>query len=574
MTSRRPASIRGLLLLAIALELVSPALPVDASSAGALHISPSRIRAVPDFSATFRGYWWDFSEEARFAPEDSQQGFVNAKLSGGWWSATTSLRPQSGRADGIVRLSHLNIDGPEPTNWEPSEFRHLPLDPAYHYLTYRMCSSASDGLTMVRWHADASKADGDFGGTVFQPVRKGCRLYRFNLATDRNPQVGTLAWGEEPAYALEILPVTEPGIDVRLDFVTLSSRRRGPRVEIAWQGLAEPVGLCFAGADGSRTPIRGNRTGGSFTWRTPGLAPGTYRVIAVSATGQTLTAAEALVVDAPPTGRILDPSFTSGPDYATEVVGDPWDFSNAADVERALGLLPDSDLSDGVYDAVSLRASGSSGDPRLFLHVTKPIDPRRYHYLTYRMWVEGDGVLAGTGGVSRVFWYRDGSWDVDDRSFTQDLRVYRGWRTVTIDLAGAHLQGDDIGPWGRVAVTDLRLDPHESPTPRAFHLDWVTLTGDVVASGDRFRIRYQVADPDRDLPTVRVFYDADRRPTGGTPRVPIVCASDPGHPAGGSCLWRLGGVAVGDYFIHLLVTDAAGNRTWVTSEVPLLVRRP
>jgi len=549
-------------------------MPGAGASAGAsLLVSPSRIAAVADFSATFRGYWWDFGDETRFAVEDSREGFLNPRVSGGWWVATSAIRPQSGRADGTVRLSHLNIDGPEPTNWAPSEFRHLPLDPDYHYLTYRMCSSASAGLTMVRWHADASKADGDFGGTVFRRVRQGCRLYRFDLAADRNPQVGSLAWGAEPAFALEILPVSEPGVDIRLDFVTLSSRRQGPRVEIAWQGLAEPVRLYFAGVDGSRTLIRANRTGGDFTWRTPGLAPGTYRVIAVSATGQTLAAAENLVVDCPPAGRILNPSATSGPDYAAEVVGDPWDFSNPADVERALGLVPDSNLGDGVYDAVSIRAPGPSGDPRLFLHVTRPIDPHRYHYLTYRMWVGGNELLPGTGGVSRVFWFREGSWDVDDCSFTQDLRVYQGWRTVTIDLAGAYLQGDDIGTWGRTPVTDLRLDPHESPIPRAFHLDWVTLTGDVVAD-DSFRVRYQAVDPDGGTPVARLFYDTDRRATGGAPRTPIACVPDPGHPAAGSCLWRTAGVAEGEYFIHLLVTDALGNQAWATSEVPLLVRHP
>lgn len=571
MQPSRPGWARALLCLAAAASLGAPS--AGASTGVSLHVDPARIAAVADFSATLRGYWWDFGDESRFAPEDSREGFVNPRVSGGWWSATTTVRAQSGRADGTVRLSHLNIDGPEPTNWEPSEFRHLPLDPAYRYLTYRMCSSATTGFTMVRWHADASKADGDFGGTVFRPVSRGCRLYRFDLAADRNPRVGTLAWGDERAFSLEILPVTEPGVEIRLDFVTLSNRSRGERVQIGWQGLAEPVTLYFAGADGARTRLAARRAGGSFTWRTPGLAPGTYQVIAVSAAGRAVTAREPLVVDAPPAGRILDPSFTSGPDYASEVVGDPWDFSNPADVERALGMAPDSSPGDGVYDGVSLAVPGASGDPRLFLHVTRPIDTRRYHYLTYRMWVEGDGRLAGSGGVARVFWYRDGSWDLDDRSFTQDLRVYRGWRSVTIDLAGAYLQGDDIGPWGRVAVTDLRLDPHESPTPRAFHLDWVTLTGDVVAGGDHFRIRYQAADPDGGAPSVRLFYDADRRPTGGAPRVPIACAPDPGRPPGGSCLWRLGGVAAGDYFIHLLVTDVAGNRTWATSEVPLLVRR-
>ena len=558
----------GTLLLAAAALLVPAA---GASVAGSVHVSPSRIRSVTDFSATFRGYWWDFGDETRLAVEDSREGFVNPRVSGGWWSATSAIRPQSGRADGTIRLSHLNIDGPEPTNWEPSEFRYLPLDPGYRYLAYRMCSSASAGLTMVRWHTDASKADGDYGGTVFREARQGCWLYRFDLAAERNPKVGTVTWGEEPAYAIEILPVSEPGIDIRLDFVTLSDRAWGRTVQITWQGLAEPVSLYFAGGDGARTRIAGGRTGGAFSWRTPGLAPGAYRVVAVSAAGGTYPAVEGLVVDTPPTGRVLDPSATSGPDYAAEVIGDPWDFSNRADVERALGMTPDSSLSDGVYDAVSQRASGGSGDARLFLHVTDPIDPQRYHYLTYRMWVEGDGLLAGTGGVARVFWYRDGSWDADDRSFTQDLRVYRGWRTVTIDLARAYLQGDDIGPWGRTVVTDLRLDPHESPVPRAFRLDWVTLTGDVVAD-ESFRIRYQAADPDGGTPVVRLFYDTDRQPAAGANRVPIACAPDPGFPAAGSCLWRTSGVADGDYFIHLLVTDALGNQAWVTSEVPLLVR--
>lgn len=558
--------------LVLAVLLISPA--SSASSAPGVRVRPSVIPAVPDFSATFRGYWWDFGDETRFAIEDSQQGFVNPRVANGWWSATTRLRPQSEQADGTIRLSHLNIDGPEPTNWEPSEFRYLPLDPAYRYLTYRMCSSASTGLTMVRWHANASKADGDFGGTVFQPVRKGCRLYRFDLAGDRNPRVGKLGWGEQPVYALELLPVSQPGVTIRLDFVTLSNRARGRAVDITWQGLAEPVTLYFAGADGARTRLRGGCTGGAFRWRTPGLAPGAYRVIAVPATGRAPAVAGELRVDAPPTGRILDPSATSGPDYATEVIGDPWDFSNPADLERALGVGPEAGVANGVYRAVSAPRSGPSGDPRLFLHVTTPIDPGRYHYLTYRLWVEGDDLLPGNGGVSRVFWYRDGSWDLDDVSVTQDLRVYRGWRTVTIDLASAYLQSRAAGPWGRTAVTDFRLDPHESPTPRAFRLDWVTLTGDVVADEEYFPIRYQVTDPDGPAPSVRFFYDKDRRATAGAPRLPITCASTSGPASTGSCLWRTAGVAAGDYFIHLLVSDAAGNQAWVTSEVPLLVRHP
>jgi hypothetical protein len=565
--------------LAAMATLAALAAPIAArATVPSLTLSPSRIKPVPDFSSTFRGYWWDFADETHFSVEDTREGFANPRLVDGWWVATSVVRSQSREADGAVRLSHLNIDGPEPTNWEPSEFRHIPLAPAYRYLTYRMCSSAASH-TMVRWLADATKDDRDYGGTVFADVRVGCWLYSFDLVKDRNEGVGTLPWHDpdhpQSMYALEIRPVSDSGISVQLDFVTLSNQVAGPTVSVAWEGAQEPVSLYIARVDdgAQRTLIAADRTGGSYDWPTPGLAPGTYSVIAVAATGEAAGTAE-LVVDAPPTGRILDPSPTTGPDYATVEVGDPWDMSNPEDIERPLGVTHTS-FTQGIYRAESVAAA--KGDPRLFLHVTKPIDPSRYHYLTYRMWVGGEGILAGTGGVFRAYWFQNGSWSLPDRSYTQDLRVYKGWRTVTIDLADAYLQAADIGPWGRTpALTDFRIDPHESPTPRAFYLDWVMLTGDRVADTAYFRIIYEAEDPDGGgtTPPARFFYDTDRNPIGGPgARVPVTCAGDPGPPPGVlSCRWRTAGVTAGDYFIHMLLTDAAGNRTWVTSEVPLLVR--
>jgi|GEM_PF-2067076 len=539
----------------------------QAPVAGELLVTPVRVKAPDDFSSTYRGYWWDFTSETHFSVEGTLRGWAQSGLSGGWWIGTSiPSKSDPNHSDGYVLLNNLYIDGPQPTNWEPSEQRYRPFDPAYHHLTLRMCSNSSSKM-FVRWHRNLSFADRDYGGTSFQNVEAGCKFYSFDLNNDRNPGVGTFAWSQGGFYSIAVLPVNEPGIEVMIDYATLSPQPAGVAVTVSWTQADEPVELSVSNTpDGTHaTSVADGLTGGSYQWRTPNLAPGDYFLIGETASGRHLTV-PVLTVDAPPRGVLLAPSYTSGPDYATTVVKNRWDMSNSTDISLALGSTGKS-FSGGVFQATSL-AKNPTGDPVVFLRVTTPINTKRYRYLTYRMWVSGDGVLQGTGGVARVFWYNNRSLLPGTFSFTQDVRVYKGWRTVSIDLAKAYLErNSSIGAWGSFPVTNLRIDPHESPAPRSFKIDWVKLTGDVIVRTS-YRIRYTAEDPDGGTPAVQLYYSTSRDP--GTGAVLITCQPDP-LPL--SCVWNVPPtLPIGSYFVHMRLADAAGNRTWVTSDIPLLRR--
>ncbi|HWR97618.1 MAG TPA: hypothetical protein VN317_04285 [Candidatus Methanoperedens sp.] len=553
-----------------AVLLVAAATPACVWAAGALAVSPARVKAPEDFSSIYRGYWWDFDDETHFSVEGTRKGWSNPAIDGGWWTGISTAR------DATVRFSQLHIDGPEPTNWEPSENRYTPLDPAYRYLSVRMCAGA-DSRMMVRWHRNLSFADLDYGGTVLLGVRGGCEVYSVDLVAQRNANLkAKMPWNQtEPTfYALEFLPVNDAGIEVSIDYATLSTSPTGAATTISWDPADGPVDLFFSSSPtGERpTPIALNRSGSSYRWETPNLAPGTYYLIGYGQSGQQLAAA-VLDVDAPPRGTLLAPSYTSGPDYATKEIGNPWNMGASGDLDLARQVSAMS-FANGVYSATSLAAPNAgnpsnTGDPGLFLNVPTPIDSKKYRYLTYRMWVEGDGVLEGTGGVARVFWYNSTSLLPGTFTFTQDIRVYKGWRTVSIDLAGAFLEAASrIGAWGRYPVTNLRLDPHESAAPRRFKIDKVTLTGENVAIST-YRVRYLAQDAEDVTPVVEFFTSQSRSPKGA---VPFLCPEDPPPPTGAtrSCLWDTSALPLGGHFVHMRLTDSAGNRTWVTSDLPVV----
>ena len=60
----------------------------------------------------------------------------------------------------------------------------------------------------------------------------------------------------------------------------------------------------------------------------------------------------------------------------------------------------------------------------------------------------------------------------------------------------------------------LRIDPHEFPTARTFHIDDVKLTAKPVAASS-FSIRFVATDADGDAATVSLYYDIDTNPGNG-----------------------------------------------------------
>jgi hypothetical protein len=573
----RPIAVLVTALLAASLLAPAHAGAVD-EGARLTGVSPTTIDPPRDFTSRLRGYWWDFESTDHFGWNWSQSGWASPRLAADGWfiGRTTPLRPGSTTSDAAIFLNELT----EPETIPVAEVHaDTPFDPRYRWLNVRMCATFYNRdilggrepsrytFSTVSWHRDALFSSYEWGVTKGLKVYEGCRTYRFDLVGDQNPNAaGSLPWTAGGFTALRFRPATHPDIQVVVDYVTLSPAQKGEFVNIAWEDNGQPVRLFFSSSsDLSRlTTIPGRRTGGSFDWRTPNLAPGTYYVVAQQAGRAAGTAS--FRVDAPPQGRILTPSFTSGPDYATEARGgDAWDMSQPGDVSDTRNLRS-VEFANG-----QLRAVSTNIDPGIHLTVNgrRPIDPDRYYYLTYRMWVADDGE-PGRGSVVRALWWTGQLIGDKVTSTTEDVRDYGGWQEVTIDLRGRDVLEERIvnqaGVWGTAPVLLLRLDPHESADPTPVRLDWVTLTGN--DGGDRrFRIRYEATDPEGKPLDIRFFFDddADRR-NGRTFRR---CRA-PSAP--GVCEWATGRLPEGEYFVHMRIRDAAGNITWATSEAPFEIR--
>jgi hypothetical protein len=279
----------------------------------------------------------------------------------------------------------------------------------------------------------------------------------------------------------------------------------------------------------------------------------------------------------PPQLAITSPSFVSGPDYATTVVGNAWDMSDSSDVT---GMnVTGANFSGGIYNATN-----STSDPNLMLHVTTPIDTSRFKYATYRMQVDGKKDTTG-GSVARFLWWTTVP---EQASVSNDIVIYEGYQTVSFDLTKLKLEGSSP-TWAASTPKVFRLDPHEFSTARAFHVDYVMLTGDTTA-GSSFDIRYQASDADGPAPTPQFFFDSNGSGFNGTA---ITCAGansaeatgkvkvflplinrftqpPPVSPSGSTCTWDTSKVAAGTYYIYGVVSDGTDTAR-IYSQTPVVV---
>jgi hypothetical protein len=353
-----------------------------------------------------------------------------------------------------------------------------------------------------------------------------------------------------------------------------------------------------SGATKIGTQSRGGSSSGTFNWgsslqsngsaATPfpipeSFQPGQYTVfLRVDDAGSPICAGSALQIHQAPRLTFSQPTPFSGPDYATEVVGNQWGMSGAEDVEFTSGITG-YNFNGGAFNATS----NSSGDPFYYLNVTSPINASKYKYLTYRYYLEGQQDI-GLGWVHRTFWWFSGLGI--DHVTTKDMIIYEGWHTYSIDLSHAPLEPPphSPGPGWTGWPTALRMDPHEMPSSMTFHVDWATLTGDeTVKTGSPFQIIYQTT-PATGV-NVTFYYDTDTNPANGRTAmgqyaggqqqgsnkvfVPIVLRGGPPpeiDPLSGNTWTWNSAVAPGTYYVSADANDGVMTTTWY-SEVPVVV---
>lgn len=251
----------------------------------------------------------------------------------------------------------------------------------------------------------------------------------------------------------------------------------------------------------------GSGLGGSASVHIAALPPGTYRFYSRNGSATSPHSAPLLIEGAPRT-VIDDPDVTGGEDYATAVLGNPWDFADAADVAE-LTNVADVALADG-------RLHGTNGapvpeNPYLVLPDTGDLQAGRYHRFTIRAGYEGPfGLHVGPGGGmhGRISWTQDGASDLLQSA---EVVTYSDRDTFTIVLGDrappAPLMESDLGQqggWSASATTQgLRWDVNEDPGARRWWIDEIRLAADDEAHG-RFSVRWHDAAPaGDDHPAVR-----------------------------------------------------------------------
>jgi hypothetical protein len=222
-----------------------------------------------------------------------------------------------------------------------------------------------------------------------------------------------------------------------------------------------------------------------------------------------LSNAQTLIINAPPLVSVINPDAAGGQDFATTVLNNPWDMDTLADVVvTGVENVPAPQVSRNTLVATAT----NGGDPQvtLFNGGTSLISTRRYRNVTFTLELDtpfGLDENAGDGSMARVFWGSQTSQAANSMTTTNDLLLWPGQNTYTVDLrtltlANLGLEPDCVAsvgcpqiPWEQRSVRFFRIDPHESTKNVVFRLGRVSLTApDEVDTGGSFNVQYQFTD--------------------------------------------------------------------------------
>ncbi len=562
--SRPSRQLRLLGGLLIALACLSVPNGATNATPRAANIAP--ISSRDDFATQVLNNPWDLDSADDIAIWHTQTlgNWTNVSASGGVLSASAT------NADPRVFIRVPTPSGAVPAPYEGS---YRPIVPAsYRYATVRMFFDKASAAQFV-WQSRS----GTFGTSAFETVNAGWNIISFDLTREGTGRVGA-AWASLPAAdGLSFDPAVATG-NFALDFLRLSQGLVS--VPITWDGsgLSGSVDI-YVGPDSSQKAKIGsaNASGGSFTWQTS-LSPGSYSVFVQQGSSVVGGSPFTLPVNSTPQVEVTAPSFISGPDYASQVLGDSWDMSNPEDV-AGLPNLTNVSFSGGI-----LRAQNVNGneDGQVSLRIGTPIDTARFRYATYRMQIDTMPSPLNAP-VARFLWWNT---NAAMAGVTEDIVIYQGFRTVSFDLAT--IERDATGPgiaWNSGPQRFFRLDPHEYTQSMPFQLDYVMLTGNERAD-TAFNIRYNPSDADGTTPAVSFFYDTDTQGFNGTAitcstapdvsngpnpvYVPIISkgSSPPLLPSGLSCRWNTATLPAGTYYVYATASDGLDS-TSVYAQIPV-----
>lgn len=557
--------------------------------------------AGPDYATDILQDPWDFSNPEDISPDPDDMG--------GWAAPTTQLARTIGTGPAFIANGRLvgtttGSESPVMLLYRGDAFAlnpgrsglRFPIETArYRKLAIKIGVSGAGAPQPIRvfwFHTPDNNNPGATQAPELIPVNASERIYTVDLSASTTG--GYVPYLNGPLVRGLRLNAGAYPQNVQIDWVRLTASDNQPgsaMMPVSLGGCVQFQSLIVTDAAGvphAVTDSTGTNQNRSFNYGV--FPPGSYHVAAVCSNGTTSGAG--FHINARPSVTVLDPDETGDPstDYAAAVRADPWDFSQATDVARAFnvattgGVCPQSPVGCGIVPSdrpgggLMLRATtvGQYGDPGLELlnGVTVPLNSRRHRLLTFSLRIHRPYVLnAQVGPVARVLWSSGASGDGLSMTQTQDMRVWPGFQTYTVDLGALTTSNGGIEtecascpttPWVARALRFLRLDPHEiGDGPSGFDIDDVKLTArDQVAYGQTFTVRFAFsdADPSGGGYTARIYLQPwPGRTEGGPTGLATLSNIAPGqHAYTFNPLAQ--GIPAGEYTISVDVDELGGGR--------------
>ena len=251
-------------------------------------------------------------------------------------------------------------------------------------------------------------------------------------------------------------------------------------------------------------------------------------------------------------------------DYATQVLGDPWDMNNLEDIDYTYKYNARS-VSNGIWSANSMGDVnfnvGSfmvlqyqnfqqviNGVPHRFNSymgekdgVNHPVDTNRFTHLRARIYV------SGVGQRRTVMYYFGPPYSTAPTGNSNFLDVTPGWHIYELDLRQGGQGG--TGNWSQQAtVAGLRFDLNPDVPNNTVHVDWIRLTP---PTGETVRITWNYTSSGN--PMVNLYLSTSANPSDNEILIGQAPASN------GAFSWIGTGIAPGRYYIHAEMNGARSS---------------
>ncbi|MHB1391309.1 MAG: hypothetical protein ACYCXF_08820 [Thermoleophilia bacterium] len=542
--------------IVVTIVFLASAAPGYAAAPSVTPAAGSVIEA-PDYSSENWADRWDYSnaEDLSVTPRVQSYNLNNLSMSGG--SLSFDTMPQ-----GFIE--------PIWASWVFSHGRDAGIHPAdagrYTHLSFRMWSSANDNSGQIWWGVCSGNLQ-DCRGAMPLTVKAGWNTYDLVMAPGY-PSSWPLPWAGQ-VKDLRIIPSSFSSVHIEIDWMRLYQPGSSVNLSVQSGGGQSEVWWVDANDSANATPPAGETktsgrlgylsNGGNITFPASAFPPGTYRFFTKQA-GQVSAYSSPVVVNPQPEPVVLDPNIAGGDDFATVVRGDPWDFSQSTDAWKTSNFLPGW----GGWYLQGSYAGPSPNDPQVTLPLAGPIDASVYHRMTFRIGYDGPFGLEGTPGggmVSRFLWAIDQGPGVFPWHDSQDIVVFPGWQTISIDLntnplslAEDESSTNPIG-WGGPAskwISELRFRPHEDPGGRTWYLDDIRL-----ARNDRGKPNFDIKFQDNAWQAgtiAEIWADNDASGYNGTQIASGINVAQGVN----TYTWNGAGVSAGTWWIYVVMRHADG----------------